>query len=272
MKKIPIGVIDVDFGGMNVLYSLKQEFPYEDFIYLNDIKNLPYEGKEHQIILKYIKKNVEYLLSLGIKALIIVSDTIIEYGSEYLESLDIPVISLVQSIIDYVNLNYENKNMILCTKDYILKANLYQKNIKYGHLSSASSNKLDNIIENNKIKTMKAFNASSDIFKQFQNRDFDVFIYTTPWIELVRVEILEFLKVKDFIKVSDIIASNLGKLEIEFYKKGQGKLLALSTIEKEEFVKMAPWFKLKYKYLNVKDLIEAENEQNRTIQKDNQGI
>ena len=119
---------------------------------------------------------------------------------------------------------------------------------------------------------MKAFNASSDIFKQFQNRDFDVFIYTTPWIELVRVEILEFLKVKDFIKVSDIIASNLGKLEIEFYKKGQGKLLALSTIEKEEFVKMAPWFKLKYKYLNVKDLIEAENEQNRTIQKDNQGI
>ena len=265
MKKRPIGIIDVSCDGLSVVTTLLKEYKNEDILYFNDIKNLPYEGKDSLVILKYIKKNVEYLLSQDIKLLVVVSDTIIEYGNEFLETLEVPVISIVQTLIDYVNKNYENKNMILCAKDYIIKANLYQKNIKYSHLVTVNSNKLEEIILGNKIKTMKSFNASLDTFKAHQSRDFDVLLYTAPWIELVKTEILEFLKVKDFIKLGDIIASSVGLKLSSPYKKGAGKLFIHSTVSYEDFKNMTLWFKEKYKYTQA----VIDYDQNRTIQKDN---
>lgn len=269
MKKNPIGIIDVDSSGINLLNTLTESFPNEDFLYFNDLKNLPYEGKDHQVILKYIRKNIDYILSTNIKLLIVASDTIIEYGSEILSEVNIPCILITQSIINYLNNNFDNKNMLLCARDYILKANLYQKNIKYSHLNTISSNKMENIIKENKIKTMKSFNTSSDMFKAFQNRDFDVFIYTAPWIELLRTEILEFLKVKDFIRVGEIIASEVKNSDIEFYKKGSGKIYVASTVSLDEFKNNSLWFKLKYKYIAIDNTV-IDYDQNRTIQKDNQ--
>ena len=265
MKKNPIGIIDVSCDGICILNDLQKNFKNEDFLYFNDIKNLPYEGKDSLVILKYIKKNVEYMLEQGIKMLIVISDTIIEYGSEYLEGLNIPVISIVQSIIDYLNINYENKNMLLCAKDYILKANLYQKNIKYSHLNTVSSNKMEVNIKDNKVKTMKSFNACNDSFRAIASRDFDVFVYTAPWIWLLKTEILEYIKVKDFIKVGDIISGEVKKKLDDSYKKGQGKIFVHSTVLERDFKDLIPWFKLKYKYTQV----VIDYDQNRTIQKDN---
>lgn len=265
MKKNPIGIIDVSVDGLNILSSLTKEFKNEDFIYFNDIKNLPYEGKDPSIIHKYIKANLEFLLSQNIKLLIVISDTICEYGEEILSSINVPVIQIVDSIINYMNKNYENKNIILCSKDYILKANLYQKNIKYNHLYSISSNKMESIISNDKIKTMKSFNVAFDSFKTIQSKDLDVLVYTAPWIELLKTEINEALKVKEIIKIGDIISSSIKESKIDFYKNRKGKITVFTTASKEEFSKLIPWFNLKYKF----NQIELDYGQDRTTEKDN---
>ena len=142
MNKLPIGIIDINVDGLYILNTLCNEFKNEDFLYINDLKNDPYEGKEPEVILNYVKKNVEKLLSQNIKLLIVINDSIIEYCSDYLSTLNIPIINIQKVIIDYVNKNFEQKNLILCAKDYILKANLYQKNFNYNHIYNIPSDNL----------------------------------------------------------------------------------------------------------------------------------
>ena len=163
MNKRPIGIIDINVDGLYILNSLTKEFKNEDFIYINDIKNYPYEGREQEEIVKFVTENVEKLLEQNIKMLVVISDTIIEYCLDYLQTLNIPVINIVQSIINYVNKNYEQKNLALLAKSYILKANLYQKNFNYNHMYNIASEELPDI---GLIKPNK--NNSSGNLKKFK--------------------------------------------------------------------------------------------------------
>lgn len=269
MKKRPIGIIDVTFSGITILNNLKQAFPYENFVYLNDIKNLPYEGKDVQVILKYVKHNVEHLLQrYNIKALIVISNTIIEYCEDYLNSLEIPVVYITKAIIDYVNSNYESKNMVLCGLDYVLKASLYQKNLRYNHLNTIQTNKMEEVLQENGIKTMKSFNIVNDSFKGIANKEFDILIYTAPWIELLKTELNEYVKVKDIIKLGDIINDAVSKLNIDFCQKRNGKIILTSTLLKNEYLPYIPWLDLKYKYKKA----EIIYEQPQPIQENNPRI
>ena len=58
MNKRPIGIIDINVDGLYILNSLTKEFKNEDFIYINDIKNYPYEGREQEEIVKFVTENV----------------------------------------------------------------------------------------------------------------------------------------------------------------------------------------------------------------------
>ena len=73
MKKQPIGILDGGFEGINIFESLSKNFPNEYFVYINDPKNYPYEGKEEKLIHEYVKKNIDKLLSLEVKCIICVN-------------------------------------------------------------------------------------------------------------------------------------------------------------------------------------------------------
>ncbi len=85
------------------------------------MKSYPYEGKDKEVVLKHVMVNVEKLLEYNIKLLIVISDVIIECCEEYFSTLKIPVINIVQSIADYVNTYYEQKNLILCARKLYFK-------------------------------------------------------------------------------------------------------------------------------------------------------
>lgn len=254
MNRMPIGIIDASVDGLYILNSLTKEFKNENFIYINDIKNFPYEGKDVEIIQKYVKDNVEKLNSFNIKMLIVISDTIVEYCSEYLQTLKIPVINVVQSIIKYTNENYEQKNIVFCAKSYILKANLYQKYINYNHLYNISSDELESIIIDNKFKTSRAFSVSEDTFKSVSKKDCDILVITSPWIELLKIEISEFLEVDEIIKLGDVFSNEIRKLDLGSNSRGKGKITVISNVTKKEFKSMIKWFNLKYKYLEAEKL------------------
>ena len=254
MNKMPIGIIDVSVDGLYILNPLTKDFKNEDFIYINDIKNFPYEGKDVDVINKYVKANIDRLINLNVKMLIVISDTIVEYCNEYLQTLKIPVINIVQSIIKYTNENYEQKNIVFCAKSYILKANLYQKFINYNHLYNVSSDELESIIIENKLKTSKAFSVSESTFKVVSKKDCDVLVITSPWIELLKIEISEFLDVDEMIKLGEVVANEIRKLNLGTNSRGKGKITIVSNIDKKEFKSMTKWFNLKYKYLEESKL------------------
>lgn len=67
----PIGLFDSGIGGLTVLNSLMTALPGESFTYLGDTARLPYGSKSSDTIEKYLKQNIQYLLSQGIKAVVV---------------------------------------------------------------------------------------------------------------------------------------------------------------------------------------------------------
>ncbi len=74
-KNLPIAVIDSGVGGISVLAALRRELPHEDFLYYGDSKNAPYGKKSRGEVLDITRKNLEFLLSRGIKAFVIACNT-----------------------------------------------------------------------------------------------------------------------------------------------------------------------------------------------------
>ena len=128
-KSTPIGILDGGVEGINIFNSLVKNYPNQSFIYINDFKNYPYEGLKEEDILEYVKSNIEILLNYHVSKIIVVNNSIIEYCDEYLKTLEIPVFRITDILIDYLNTNYEHKNILFLGKQYIIKANSIQAEI-----------------------------------------------------------------------------------------------------------------------------------------------
>jgi glutamate racemase len=66
-----IGVFDSGIGGLTVLKELVRAFPHESFVYLGDTARLPYGTKSSQTIRKYSEQTIDFLITQGVKAIVI---------------------------------------------------------------------------------------------------------------------------------------------------------------------------------------------------------
>lgn len=71
MSSPSIAVFDSGLGGLTVLKVLRDHFPRENFIYLGDTARLPYGSKSPETIHKYAKHNIDFLLKMNIKAVVV---------------------------------------------------------------------------------------------------------------------------------------------------------------------------------------------------------
>lgn len=71
----PIGVFDSGIGGTSIWTAIHQLLPNEKTIYLADTKNAPYGQKTKQEIVDLSKKNVDFLLDMGCKLIVVACNT-----------------------------------------------------------------------------------------------------------------------------------------------------------------------------------------------------
>lgn len=71
----PIAVLDSGVGGISVLRELLRVMPEEDYLFLGDTAHAPYGTKTTEEVRRITFSNVEYLLSLGAKALVVACNT-----------------------------------------------------------------------------------------------------------------------------------------------------------------------------------------------------
>lgn len=67
----PIGIFDSGVGGLTVFQSLYEALPNETFLYLADTAYLPYGDKSPDLILERTRLNCQFLLTQGVKAIVI---------------------------------------------------------------------------------------------------------------------------------------------------------------------------------------------------------
>lgn len=71
----PIGVFDSGVGGLTVAAALMRRLPAEEILYLGDTARLPYGTKSAQTVRRYTRRNVDFLVRRGVKAVVVACNT-----------------------------------------------------------------------------------------------------------------------------------------------------------------------------------------------------
>lgn len=94
-----IGVFDSGMGGLTFLKPAHLLLPHEDFIYYGDTANAPYGTKAPGDVLKWIDTGVQFLLSMGVQALVLACNTASSVAVESLrQTYSIPIIAMEPAI------------------------------------------------------------------------------------------------------------------------------------------------------------------------------
>ena len=71
----PIGVFDSGVGGLTVVAALQRRLPDESIIYLGDTARLPYGTKSPATVERYTRRNIDFLVERGVKAIVVACNT-----------------------------------------------------------------------------------------------------------------------------------------------------------------------------------------------------
>ncbi len=85
MDNRAIGVFDSGYGGLTAVNRLRSLLPDENIIYLGDTLHLPYGDKTDEFIRECAKKDIDFLLSKNVKAVLVacVSATSSLYSEDF---------------------------------------------------------------------------------------------------------------------------------------------------------------------------------------------
>ena len=96
MKTLSIGMFDSGVGGLTVLKEVRNLLPAEHIIYLGDTARVPYGNRSPHTVTKYALESALFLLTKGIKILVIACNTSAALSLNILKKkLPIPVLGVI---------------------------------------------------------------------------------------------------------------------------------------------------------------------------------
>ena len=116
-QECPIGVFDSGVGGISVLRELVAQMPNENYIFFGDSKNAPYGTKTLEEVQKLTCADAEYLLSRGVKALVVACNTATSAAIHILREKyqkEIPVIGIEPALKPAVSVKENPKGKLKC--------------------------------------------------------------------------------------------------------------------------------------------------------------
>jgi glutamate racemase len=98
-----IGIFDSGLGGLTVMNAIRQVLPHENILYFGDTARIPYGTKSGETILRYSIENASFLISQGIKVLVVACHTACSVALEELQKMfSIPILGVIQPSIEKV--------------------------------------------------------------------------------------------------------------------------------------------------------------------------
>jgi len=124
----PLGVFDSGIGGLTVVREILRRLPNENIIYLGDTARVPYGTKSSQTVIKYSQSNSKFLISKGIKLLVVACNTASAVALPSLRwDFEIPIIGVIEpGARKAVRITTTGKVGVIGTPSTI-KSNAYKK-------------------------------------------------------------------------------------------------------------------------------------------------
>ncbi len=96
MTSSPVGVFDSGLGGLTVVRRMAELLPGESIVYVGDTARIPYGPKSPAVVREFALEIGAYLVSLGVKAVLIACNTASAFGLSTLSAaLPVPVLGVV---------------------------------------------------------------------------------------------------------------------------------------------------------------------------------
>ncbi len=97
-SRLPIGVFDSGLGGLTAMSELHKIMPDEDIIYFGDSARIPYGTKSPSVIRKFALQDARFLLSKGVKAILVACGTVSSNCLEDVKSeSQVPVVGVIDA-------------------------------------------------------------------------------------------------------------------------------------------------------------------------------
>ena len=97
MTQRAIGIFDSGVGGLTVLREVHRLLPNEQLIYFGDTARVPYGTKSPSTVERYALEAAEFLVSKGVKLLVVACNTASAVALPLLESrFDVPVVGVIE--------------------------------------------------------------------------------------------------------------------------------------------------------------------------------
>lgn len=97
MNGAPLGIFDSGVGGLTVVRAVQELLPSENILYLGDTARLPYGSKSPETIRHFADDDVRFLLSKGVKAIVVACNTATAHAlPQLLEQYRVPIIGVIE--------------------------------------------------------------------------------------------------------------------------------------------------------------------------------
>ncbi len=135
MRKVsndmPIGIFDSGVGGLTVMKEIIRLLPDENIIYLGDTARVPYGTRSSETVIKYSLENARFLISKGIKILVVACNTSSSVSLSFLrEEVPVSVVGVVEPGAKAAVAAAENRKIAVIGTETTINTGAYEQAIK----------------------------------------------------------------------------------------------------------------------------------------------
>jgi glutamate racemase len=127
MRSAPLGFFDSGVGGLTVVRAAQLLLPHEDILYLGDTARVPYGSKSPETIRQFATEDVQWLLSHGVKAIVIACNTATAHALPHLrETFRVPIIGVIESGVEATLADKDTERVGIIATRGTIRSHAYQ--------------------------------------------------------------------------------------------------------------------------------------------------
>ncbi len=131
MNFSPIGVFDSGIGGLTVVKEIIKVLPNESIIYLGDTARVPYGTRSKEVVTRFAKELVNFLLKKKVKVLVVACNTISAQSLDALKALSpVSLIDVLGPAVRKAVKSTKNKKIGVIGTQGTINSRAYEKAIQ----------------------------------------------------------------------------------------------------------------------------------------------
>ena len=131
MSNDAIGVFDSGLGGLTAVKEIMKKLPNEKIIYFGDTGRVPYGSKSDDTIIKYVKSDINFLLTFPLKYIVVACGTASTVALPKIKNLyNIPITGVVDAAVYRAIHETKNKKIGVIGTSGTIKSGAYERLLK----------------------------------------------------------------------------------------------------------------------------------------------